>query len=294
MENMPKVVGIRFKPATKIYYFDPQDHDLKAGDFVIVETTRGKEIGRVVIPPTEVPESEVVGQLKPIERVATAWDTMQLHQRQAEEPKLLAQCRAKVAESRLPMKVIRAEQSFDGTRITFYFTAEQRVDFRQLVKDLAKMFKARIELRQVGVRDDAKLLGGIGMCGRPLCCSTFLVEFHQVAIKMAKQQDLPLSPNEISGVCGRLLCCLAYEYETYVELRKNLPKKNEIVQTPYGQGKVIEVHPLQERVVVLFEDGDTKSISAAELGLRRTGEPSPEDEEPEEELTDNGEDWSVD
>jgi len=287
---MPRVVGIRFKPATKIYYFDPQDHDLRTGDFVLVETTRGKEVGRVVIPPTDVPESEVVGQLKPIERVATAWDTMQMHQRQAEEPELLARCRAKVAESGLPMKVIRAERSFDGTRITFYFTAEQRVDFRQLVKDLAKMFKARIELRQVGVRDDAKLLGGIGTCGRPLCCSTFLVEFHQVAIKMAKQQDLPLSPNEISGVCGRLLCCLAYEYETYVELRKSLPKRNEIVQTPYGQGKVIEVHPLKEQVVVLFEDGDTRSISAAELGLRRAGEASSEDEETE----DNGEDWPAD
>jgi len=291
---MPRVVGIRFKPATKIYYFDPQDHDLKAGDFVVVETTRGKEIGRVVIPPTDVPENEVVGQLKPIERVATAWDTMQMHQRQAEEPKLLAQCRAKVAESRLPMKVIRAEQSFDGTRITFYFTAEQRVDFRQLVKDLAKMFKARIELRQVGVRDDAKLLGGIGICGRPLCCATFLCDFHQVAIKMAKQQDLPLSPNEISGVCGRLLCCLAYEYETYAELRKNLPKKNEIVQTPYGQGKVVEVHPLKEQVVVLFEDGDTKTVSAAELGLKPgAGRPS-EDEEPDDVPEADEDDWSAD
>lgn len=290
---MPRVVGIRFKPATKIYYFDPQDHALRVGDFVVVETTRGKEIGRVVIPPTDVPESEVVGQLKPIERVATAWDTMQLHQQQAEEPELLAQCRAKAAESGLPMKVIRAERSFDGSRITFYFTAEQRVDFRQLVKDLAKTFKARIELRQVGVRDDAKLLGGIGICGRPLCCSTFLVEFHQVAIKMAKQQDLPLSPNEISGICGRLLCCLAYEYETYVELRKGLPKRNEIVQTPYGQGKVIEVHPLQERVVVLFEDGDTKSVAASELGLQRSAG-TPAENEPDEEPEDNGEDWAAD
>lgn len=292
---MPRVVGIRFKPATKIYYFDPQDHTLKAGDFVIVETSRGKEIGRVVIPPTEVPENEVVGQLKPIERIATAWDTMQMHQRQQEEPRLLAQCRAKVAESRLPMKVIRAEQSFDGSRITFYFTAEQRVDFRQLVKDLAKMFKARIELRQVGVRDDAKLLGGIGMCGRTLCCATFLSEFHQVAIKMAKQQDLPLSPNEISGVCGRLLCCLAYEYETYVELRKNLPKKNEIVQTPYGQGKVMEVHPLQERVVVLFEDGDVKSVLASELGLRRGGGQPAQPDDANDALRDEGEeDWPAD
>jgi cell fate regulator YaaT (PSP1 superfamily) len=282
---MPRVVGIRFKPATKIYYFDPQEHDLKAGSFVVVETTRGKEIGRVVIPPTEVPPDEVVGQLKPIERVATAWDTMQMKQHQEQEANLLRQCRAKVAETQLSMKVVHAEQSFDGTRITFYFTSEQRIDFRQLVKDLAKTFKARIELRQVGVRDDAKLLGGVGMCGRSLCCSTFLAEFHQVAIKMAKQQDLPLSPNEISGVCGRLLCCLAYEYDTYVELRKNLPKRNEIVQTPDGQAKVIEVHPLREKIVVIFEDGTTKEMPASELtsghrgSLEDIGEELPDEEE---------------
>ena len=286
---MPKVVGIRFKPATKIYYFDPQDHDLKAGSYVVVETTRGKELGRVVIPPSEVPPDEVVGQLKPIERVATDWDTMHMQQYQAQEPSLLRQCRAKVAETKLPMKIVHAEQSFDGTRITFYFTSEQRIDFRQLVKDLAKTFKARIELRQVGVRDDAKLLGGIGMCGRMLCCSTFLSEFHQVAIKMAKQQDLPLSPNEISGVCGRLLCCLAYEYDTYVELRKALPKRNEIVQTVDGVAKVIEIRPLEERIVVLYEDGTTKEMAASELtsGKRGSGESirdeSPSEDEDEEE-----------
>jgi cell fate regulator YaaT (PSP1 superfamily) len=283
---MPKVVGIRFKPATKIYYFDPEEHDLKAGSYVIVETTRGKEVGRVVIPPTEVPQDEVVGQLKPIERVATAWDTMQMQQRQEQEGQLLRQCRTKVAETKLQMKVVHAEQSFDGTRITFYFTSEQRIDFRQLVKDLAKVFKARIELRQVGVRDDAKLLGGVGTCGRPLCCSTFLSEFHQVAIKMAKQQDLPLSPNEISGVCGRLLCCLAYEYDTYVELRKSLPKRNEIIQTPDGQGKVIEIHPLEERIVVLFEDGSTKEMTSSDLALGRTGSA----DRPREEPPDEGED----
>lgn len=238
---------------------------------MVVETTHGKEIGRVVIPPTDVTNEEVVGQLKPIERVATAWDTLQVQQHQAQEANLLAQCRAKVTESKLPMKAVAAEQSFDGTRITFYFTSEQRVDFRQLVKDLAKIFKARIELRQVGVRDEAKLLGGVGPCGRPLCCATFLCDFHQVAIKMAKQQDLPLSPNEISGVCGRLLCCLAYEYETYSDLRKGLPKRNELVQTSQGQGKVIEVRPLQEKVVVLFEDGGTREFSAEELASGRKG-----------------------
>jgi len=281
---MPVVIGIRFKAATKVYYFDPQGHELKAGDFVVVETTRGKEIGRVVIPPTDVPNEEVVGELKPIERIATAWDTLQVQEHQAQEPQLLAQCRAKVAESNLAMKVVAAEQSFDGARITFYFTSEQRVDFRQLVKDLAKSFKARIELRQVGVRDEAKLIGGIGPCGRPLCCATFLCDFHQVAIKMAKQQDLPLSPNEISGVCGRLLCCLAYEYETYSHLRKGLPKRNELVQTAQGQGKVIEVRPLQEKVVVLFEDGGTKEFSAEELASgRRPGTASTQAAEQDEE-----------
>jgi len=252
---------------------------------VVVETTRGKELGRVVIPPSEVPPDEVVGQLKPIERVATAWDTSHMQEYQEQEASLLRQCRAKVAETKLQMKIVHAEQSFDGTRITFYFTSEQRIDFRLLVKDLAKLFKSRIELRQVGVRDDAKLLGGIGICGRTLCCSTFLSEFHQVAIKMAKQQDLPLSPNEISGVCGRLLCCLAYEYDTYVELRKGLPKRNEIVQTPDGIAKVVDIHPLQEKIVVLYEDGTTKEMAAADLtsGKRGSGESAREESPSEDE-----------
>jgi cell fate regulator YaaT (PSP1 superfamily) len=268
---MPKIVGIRFKPASKIYYFDPQDRGLNAGDLVIVSTTRGKELGQVIIPPQEVPADEVTGQLKPILREATAWDTLEMQSQREREPELLDKCREKVVESRLPMKVIMAEPNFDGSRITFYFTAEKRVDFRKLVRELAKTFRARIELRQVGVRDEAKLLGGMGICGRPLCCATLLVEFHQVAIKMAKQQDLPLSPNEISGVCGRLRCCLAYEYDMYRELRKGLPKKNRIVQTPHGQGKVIDVNPLQQTVVVAFEDGETKEISAEELSPQSSG-----------------------
>ncbi len=267
---MPKIVGVRFKPATKIYYFDPQDRDLKVGDLVIVNTTRGKELGRVIIPPQEVPEEEVVGELKPILREATGWDTMQMHAQRKRESELLAKCREKVAESKLPMKVIKAEPNFDGSRITFYFTAEKRIDFRKLVRELARVFRARIELRQVGVRDEAKLLGGLGICGRPLCCTTLLMEFHQVAIRMAKQQDLPLSPNEISGICGRLRCCLAYENDMYRELRKGLPKKNKIIQTPYGQGKVVDVHPLQQKVVVAFEDGETKELSVEELTPKST------------------------
>jgi cell fate regulator YaaT (PSP1 superfamily) len=244
-----------------MYYFDPQENPFKTGDYVVVETARGQEIGRVIVAPQEVPEEEVVGQLKPILRLATAWDTMQMQYHEGRALQLIAQCREKVAESRLPMKVIKAETSFDGSRITFYFTADKRVDFRQLVKELAKTFKARIELRQVGVRDEAKLFGGVGPCGRPLCCSSFLCDFHQVAIKMAKQQDLPLGPNEISGICGRLLCCLAYEYETYCHLQKRLPKRNAIVDTPFGQGKVVDVMTLQQKYLVAFEDGETKEIA---------------------------------
>lgn len=285
---MPIVVGIRFRPATKIYYFDPQDHELKAGDYAVVETSRGQEIGHVVIGPTEVPESEVVGQLKPIVRIATAWDTMQMQYHDKNAAELLTQCRQKVAESNLPMKVIKAEPSFDGSRITFYFVAEKRVDFRQLVKELARAFKARIELRQVGVRDEAKLLGGLGICGRPLCCSTFLCDFHQVAIKMAKQQELPLGPNEISGVCGRLLCCLAYEYETYRELQRQLPKRNALVQTPFGQGKIVDIQTLQQKVTVLFEDGETRELAAEDLGGGQKPQREAEEDEEEEIEEDRG------
>lgn len=248
---MPKVVGVRFGPATKIYSFDPGEfEDLQAGDYVIVETVRGRELGRVVLPPHEVPEGEIVGKLKPVVRKAEAWDLLQAESFAAKEKEVLEICKAKVAEHRLPMKLVRAEYNFDGSHLTFYFTAEHRVDFRALVRDLAKTFKTRIELRQIGVRDEAKLVGGVGPCGRPLCCSTWLCEFAPTSIKMAKQQDLPLNPSEISGICGRLLCCLSYEHNFYTEVKARLPKVGSTITTPEGPGKVISHNVLAGTVRV--------------------------------------------
>ncbi|MBC7224854.1 MAG: stage 0 sporulation family protein [Anaerolineae bacterium] len=263
---MPTVVGVRFKPATKVYYFDPGDLlDLKEGEHVIVETARGREMGQVVLPPTEVPDEEVVGQLKKVLRRATAWDATQADHYRAREAKALERCREKVREHGLPMKVIAAEYSFDGSRLVFYFTAEKRVDFRALVRDLARTFKTRIELRQVGVRDEAKLRGGIGLCGRELCCRTWLSEFSPVSIRMAKQQDMPLNPADISGICGRLLCCLAYENDVYAEIKARLPKVKSIVETPHGPGKVVAVNALKETVSVQLESEAIMEVHASEL-----------------------------
>jgi cell fate regulator YaaT (PSP1 superfamily) len=248
---MPKVVGVRFGPATKIYSFDPGEfEDLQAGDYVIVETVRGRELGRVVQPPHEVPEGEIVGKLKPVVRKAEPWDLLLAESFAAKEKEALEICKAKVAEHQLPMKLVRAEYNFDGSHLTFYFTAEHRVDFRALVRDLAKTFKTRIELRQIGVRDEAKLMGGLGPCGRPLCCSTWLCEFAPTSIKMAKQQDLPLNPSEISGICGRLLCCLSYEHNFYAEVKARLPKVGSTITTPEGPGKVISHNVLAGTVRV--------------------------------------------
>lgn len=248
---MPKVVGVRFGPATKIYSFDPGEYeDLQAGDYVIVETVRGRELGRVVLPPHEVPEGEIVGKLKPVVRKAEPWDLLLAESFAAKEKEALEICKAKVAEHQLPMKLVRAEYNFDGSHLTFYFTAEHRVDFRALVRDLARTFKTRIELRQIGVRDEAKLMGGLGPCGRPLCCSTWLCEFAPTSIKMAKQQDLPLNPSEISGICGRLLCCLSYEHNFYAEVKARLPKVGSTITTPEGPGKVISHNVLAGTVRV--------------------------------------------
>lgn len=263
---MPIVVGVQFRPATKIYYFDPGDlADLKEGEHVIVETTHGCEMGQVVIPPKEVPEEEVVGQLKKALRRATAWDAVQAAYYRAREGKALERCQEKVKEHGLPMKLIAAEYSFDGSRLVFYFTAEARVDFRALVRDLARTFKTRIELRQVGVRDEAKLLGGIGPCGRELCCRTWLSEFNPVSIRMAKQQDMPLNPADISGLCGRLLCCLAYENDVYAEIKARLPKLKATVMTPHGPGKVVGINALKETVSVQLESEAIVELSMAEL-----------------------------
>jgi len=264
--HMPKVVGVRFKSAGKIYYFDPQEYqDLTVGEWVVVETSRGDEMGRVVISPCEIDEEEITGQLKPVKRRATPADRLSKQRYEHKEAEALQKCREKVAEYGLPMKVVGAEYNFDGSRLVFFFTSDTRVDFRDLVRELAKIFHTRIELRQVGVRDEARLIGGLGRCGYPLCCSTWLCELTPVSIKMAKQQDLPLSPMEISGLCGRLLCCLAYENDLYVEVKARLPKVGTQIETPHGPGKVMGVNVLKESVTVELENGVAIEISAEEL-----------------------------
>lgn len=263
---MTNVVGIRFKPATKVYFFGPNGiEDLCEGEYVLVETARGREAGIVAQPPHEIADEEVVGQLKNVVGRLTTTDILRMLAYRAKEGEVLEKCRAKVKEHGLPMKLVRAEYNYDGSRLLFYFTSEKRVDFRELVRELAKTFRTRIELRQIGVRDEAKLLGGLGCCGRIQCCSSWLHEFHPVSIKMAKQQNLPLSPMEISGVCGRLLCCLSYENEFYCEARKALPKKGEMVTTAQGRGKVTEVNVIKNSVSVLLESDVTIEVPAESL-----------------------------
>ncbi len=264
---MPLVVGIRFKPATKIYYFAPAGiEDLHKEDQVIVETARARELGKVVLPFREVPHEEIVGQLKPVIRRATEQDLANAKQYASQEASALLKCRQKAAEAGLPIKVIHAEYNFDGTYLAFFFTSEQRVDFRVLVRDLARIFRTRIELRQVGIRDEAKLISGLGPCGRPLCCSTHLCEFIPVSIKMAKLQGLPLSPMEISGVCGRLLCCLTYENAFYQEAQEKMPKVGSVVKTPDGPGRVNGYNVIKETVQVGLESGTTIEVPLAEIG----------------------------
>ena len=219
---MPIVIGVRFKPAGKIYYFSPDDLPVTTDNHVIVETSRGVEYGEVVINPREVAEEEIVPPLKSVIRIATEEDREQIKLNRQKEQEAFDICLKKIADHNLPMKLTNVEYTFDGSKIIFFFTADGRVDFRELVKDLAAIFRTRIELRQIGVRDEAKMLGGIGICGRPLCCHTFLGDFAPVSIKMAKEQNLSLNPAKISGICGRLLCCLKYENDVYIQNRKEL------------------------------------------------------------------------
>lgn len=259
---MPFVVGVSFRPVTKVYYFDPAGHDdLQPDEHVVVETSRGRTIGQVVFAPKDVAPSEVSGALKPVVRRANAWDMVQADQMLHKEPETLAACRERVEALGLPMKIVKAEWSFDGVSLVVYFTSEQRIDFRSLVHDLAQTLRARVEMRQVGVRDEAKFIGGFGRCGRDLCCATWLREFTPVSIKMAKQQDLPLNTSEVSGACGRLLCCLSYENDFYAEARKQMPKVNSMLMTPQGPGKVKQVHVLANSVTVLVEGpGETRQM----------------------------------
>lgn len=246
---MPTVVGIRFKKACKIYYFDPADTGVVKGDFAIVETARGVEYGEVVIGPRQVEEKDIVSPLKPVMRKATAEDEDKLVENKVREKEAFNICLRKIKNHGLPMRLIDVEFTFDVNKIIFYFTADGRIDFRELVKDLASVFRTRIELRQIGVRDEAKMLGGIGSCGRPLCCATFLGDFEPVSIRMAKDQNLSLNPTKISGICGRLMCCLKYENHMYCKgscnnhrrERVEIPKIGANVVTTMGEGKVVGI-----------------------------------------------------
>lgn len=259
---MIKVIGVRFRSAGKVYYFDPLAFDIKKGDHVIVETARGIEYGTVVGGIKQVADDEVIQPLKPVLRVATERDDTQEADNKRREKEAMRICLEKIKEHNLDMKLIDAEYTFDNNKVLFYFTAEGRIDFRELVKDLAAIFKTRIELRQIGVRDETKLRGGIGMCGRPLCCHTHLSDFITVSIKMAKEQNLSLNPTKISGVCGRLMCCLKHEEETYEELNRNLPHVGDRVTCPDGtQGEVSGVNVLRQLVKVVVEKGDSKEIN---------------------------------
>ena len=255
---MTKVVGIRFKPVGKIYYFNPEQWELSVGDGVIVETTRGVEYGTVVLVDKEVDENEFNMPIKSILRRATEDDIHQAKENRKKAKEAFNICLEKIAENKLQMNLVDAEYTFDKSKVLFYFTADGRVDFRQLVKDLASVFRTRIELRQIGVRDAAKLLGGLGVCGRPFCCSQFLGDFDPVSIKMAKEQSLSLNPTKISGTCGRLMCCLKYEQDAYEDLLKKTPNVGAIVETPAGRGSVINTHLLKGIVSVkLDSDSDT-------------------------------------
>jgi cell fate regulator YaaT (PSP1 superfamily) len=263
---MPQVVGVRFNRAGKVYYFDPADFkDLKVGEYVVVETSRGEEAGKIVIAAHQVSDTEIVRRLKGITRRASALDLTQMAYYQFREQEALERCQDKAAEHNLPMKIVRAEYNYDGSRLVFFFASEKRVDFRKLVQDLARSFRARIELRQIGVRDEAKIMGGIGRCGLSLCCSTWLTEFNPVSIKMAKLQDLPLSPMDISGVCSRLLCCLAYESDFYAEAKERLPRRGKVIDTPHGRGTVTQVDIVKESVQVELENQVTVEVSHQEL-----------------------------
>ena len=261
---MPQAVVVRFRPAGKVYHFDPAALELTEGDQVVVETVRGQEIGFVVRGPREVPAEGLGESLKPVLRKATPQDLEWAQSLRSQEKGALIQAREAARRLGVPMKILTAEYTLDG-KLTFYFTAEERVDFRELVKELAGRFHTRIDLRQIGPRDETKLLGGIGACGLPLCCGRWLTEFAPVTIRMAKEQGLALNPPKISGVCGRLLCCLAYEMEHYRELKQKLPAKGKKISTPMGPAKVIETSSLKETVKVELEGGTVVEIPLAQL-----------------------------
>ena len=250
---MTKVISVRFKASGKAYYFAPGSLEIHKGDYVVVETARGSECGEVVEGPRDIPDSSVVGQLKSVLRMADSMDLRQMKQNRADEEKAFRICEERIARRGLDMKLVEVEYNLDRSKILFYFTADGRVDFRDLVKDLASVFHTRIELRQIGVRDESKMLGGIGICGQPFCCSRFLKDFQPVSIKMAKEQGLSLNPTKISGCCGRLMCCLSYEQKAYEYLNSITPQVGSTVATPDGLGIVIEVNPVAGTLKVRSE-----------------------------------------
>ncbi|KHO40288.1 PSP1 domain-containing protein [Clostridium tetani] len=268
---MIKVVGVRFKKAGKIYYFDPGDLKIEKGQNVIVETIRGIEFGQCVTGEKEIKENEIVSPLKSVIRKSNKEDEEKHSENKNKEKEAFDICLEKIKEHKLEMKLIDVEYTFDNNKVIFYFTADGRVDFRDLVKDLASIFKTRIELRQIGVRDEAKMIGGLGPCGRAMCCSTYLGDFVPVSIKMAKEQNLSLNPTKISGICGRLMCCLNFEQETYEEIRKKLPKVGSIINSEYGEGEVVENSVVKEMVKVKIKlpsgDDVIEEISMHDLTL---------------------------
>ncbi len=282
---MKKIVGVRFKKPGKIYFFDPQNFEINMGDKVIVETAMGEELGEIVVNKRDLPDEKISTPLKKVIRVANSQDLKNLEYYKSKEPEAMKICEEKIKKHKLDMHLTDVEYKFDGSKILFYFTADGRIDFRELVKELASIFKTRIELRQIGVRDEVRRMGGNGVCGRELCCCSFLGNFETVSIKMAKEQNISLNPSKISGNCGRLMCCLKYEQEAYEDKLSRLPKIGAIVRTEDGEGVVDNVEILKEQLKVKFKDGDEyfyKKYNASDVKIIKNGSNTkinPEEEE---------------
>ena len=279
---MTTVVGVNFKKRSKMYYYDPRGLSLTAGEEVIVETQLGIDYGTCMTAPFEIEDERVIPPLRRVVRIATDYDKKALEHVRSKEKGAMETCQQKVLNHRLPMKVIDVDYTFDGSKIIFYFTADGRVDFRELVKDLASHFRTRIELRQIGVRDEARILGGVGVCGKQFCCSTFLDEFQPVSIKMAKEQNLSLNPTKISGTCGRLMCCLKYEQTAYEYLRSITPRVDSVVQTPHGKGTVTDVSLLRGNIKVRLDsspDTPPKVVHRTEVKILKAGREHPRSED---------------
>ena len=283
---MNRIIGVQFQRNGKMYYFDANGIEIENGAYVIVDTVRGPDLAEVVFAPKETEALHETDSLKKVIRIATEQDIQRGRENRKKEKEAFGICQKKIGEHKLEMKLVSVEYAFDGSKIMFYFTANGRVDFRSLVKDLASVFKMRIELRQIGVRDEAKMLGGLGPCGRPICCGSFLSQFQPVSIKMAKEQNLSLNPTKISGVCGRLMCCLKYEQDHYEQTRKRMPKIGKMVVTPDGSGPVTELNIVKETVFVRLTNGDTSEIKEYSLeSLTKQPEVNQEEKRPE---TENG------